>query len=93
MSADAAASAQVLSEAETRCLLESALRGHPEGVVDDDVRKIYRWAIGVRVDGAMLDMALNGRVNITLRNGEPCFRLRSKPELSSVAPGSGGGSQ
>jgi hypothetical protein len=65
--------AKILSDDETRRLFKSALRARPEGVSEDDLKEIYNWAVGVRIDSAALNLVLEGRINISLKNGEPCF--------------------
>lgn len=75
---------RVLSDPEVEALIMSAVRGHAtrgEGCPKEHVEYLARWAVGVRVDAAMLAGILDGTFLVTAidPDGED-FTLVNNPD-------------
>jgi hypothetical protein len=52
----------------------------PEGVPEDDVHVLIKWAERARLAYSTLDMVLSGELDVRLVDGEPSFRKRDSTE-------------
>lgn len=67
---------RLLTDDETRALIMALARGHGEGsFTEAQALALHRWAEGVLVDHALLQLALRGEMNVRLGPGltEPLF--------------------
>lgn len=69
--ADKRLAASLLSEAEEEAVILSALKGAPAtGVTEDECAKALTWAKKARLHSVLLDLVLDGRINLLIRDGE-----------------------
>ena len=69
--ADRKLAASLLSEAEERAVVLSALKGAPgKGVTESECAKALTWAKKARLHSVLLDLVLDGRINLLIRDGE-----------------------
>ncbi len=63
--------ASLLSEAEERAVVLSALKGAPgKGVTEAECAQALTWAKEARLHSVLLDLVLDGRINLVLRGGK-----------------------
>lgn len=55
------------------CAVIIACASAPGGATEEDMKAAVQWAQQVRIDATLLDLVLEGRVAIAMRNGEPVF--------------------
>lgn len=65
----------MLTDDEVRAVI-LACASAPGGATEEDMKAAVQWAQQVRTDATLLDLALDGMVGITIRDGEPVFSAR-----------------
>src|SRR5690625_4146668 len=65
----------MLTDDEVRAVILACAHA-PDGATEEDMGAAIRWAQGARTESLMLDLVLEGRVAITMRDGEPVFSAR-----------------
>jgi hypothetical protein len=75
---DATRVIKVLSDDEAACLLKNVLNSCPTGATEQELGGVMNWAIRARLNSVLLEKALAGEVQLSLRDGEVTFSLRAR---------------
>ena len=67
---------QILSQDEVNRLVEYVVKfAGLDGVPEPDIDAIYNWAIEARLNETLLSQVLNGKLAVSVIDGEICFAL------------------
>lgn len=71
----------ILTESEIESLLMATLEGHdPRDVPEEDIEAVADWAVGVRIDAALLRLLLGGEALITSVEADGDFTVKLREE-------------
>lgn len=66
------------------CYTTEKVDGHADGTSEKDIKALFAWAEGVRIDGGLLDSILKGDMHVRMgADGEPVFSLSPKGHASA----------
>ena len=70
----------MLTDNEVERLVWATLKGHPEGVSEDDLARMLDWATMQRVGAALVAMAIAGTI---------ALRVQADGDVAAVSPDGG----
>jgi hypothetical protein len=79
------AQSAILTEAEEMALLSALDAGTQAGFTQGEAETVLLWAKNTRVNQSLLDLAIEGRIAIHFRGGEPAFFTISQANAAAEA--------
>lgn len=80
----------LLTEAEIQFLMLATIDGSETGIATEDEMKIVLdWANGVRLDESLLRLVMDGKLSVSVKDGEVAFMDAAKHCQARLSEGEG----